>query len=196
MITVLVSASTQAAFLFRALESGVEVTGDDGDLAEEEVRPGDDSGSALAPSSEAAAASVAEFSLSEEEEAPSASSSTAALFSPSSIFSSSSPFPFSPFSRAGLLVGVRAVVVVALPVGLVGGRGGALGLARVVLLVAGEHLVLNELDDVGEGKVLLADPAGQRVDGRRVGVSCKRHTGDAALILVPLYEHLGRRNVA
>ena len=38
-MTVFVSASTQAAFLFRALESGVEVTGDDGDL--EPVPPTD-----------------------------------------------------------------------------------------------------------------------------------------------------------
>ena len=95
---VLVSASTKAAFLFRALESGVDVTGDDGDL----VNPGDDSGSALAsPSESAAAASAVEFSLSEEEEAPSASSSPA-LLSPSSIISPSSSFLFSPFSRAVL----------------------------------------------------------------------------------------------
>ena len=98
---VLVSASTKAAFLFRALESGVDVTGDDGDLAEE-VNPGDDTGSALAsPSESAAAASAVEFSLSEEEEAPSASSSPA-LLSPSSIISPSSSFLFSPFSRAVL----------------------------------------------------------------------------------------------
>ena len=64
-MTVLVSASTQAALLFRALESGVDVTGDDGDL-DEEVIPGagDDSGSALAsPSQSAAASSQSSLSL-------------------------------------------------------------------------------------------------------------------------------------
>jgi len=37
------------------------------------------------------------------------------------------------------------------------------GGATVVLLVAGQHLVLDELDDVGEGKLFPADPAGQGV---------------------------------
>ena len=104
-MTVLVSASTQAAFLFRALESGVDVTGGEGDLAEE-VSAGEDSGSSFASPSEegaVAAVAVAEFSLSEEEEAPSASSSPI-LFSPptsiSPLLPPSSPASFSPFSRA------------------------------------------------------------------------------------------------
>lgn len=41
-------------------------------------------------------------------------------------------------------------------------RGGAL-IAAVVLLVAGENFVLNELDDVSESKRLLTGPAGEHV---------------------------------
>jgi len=58
-----------------------------------------------------------------------------------------------------------------------GAVAAVLGGAPVVLLVAGEHLVLDEFDDVGEGELLPADAARQRVAADELRIGCKNKRG-------------------
>ena len=73
-------------------------------------------------------------------------------------------------------VGPGAGDGVAVHVGLTRGCSVAavFGCASVVLLVAGQDLVLDELDDVRQGELFPTNPAGQGVSSHQFGVGCKQ----------------------
>ena len=73
-------------------------------------------------------------------------------------------------------VGPGAGDGVAVHVGLTRGCSVAavFGCASVVLLVAGQDLVLDELDDVRQGELFPANPAGQCVSSHQFGIGCKQ----------------------